>query len=156
MEVVWRRKPVKAYRPRAATVTSKMMAAVKNRDSKAEMLLRRQLHSCGLRYRLHSSRLIGKPDIVFSKARLAIFVDGDFWHGRALVEEGVEGLKRGLRTQRSQWWIAKISKTVSRDVFVTQSLELDGWSVQRFWESDVLKGVKSISSKIEATLKERQ
>jgi DNA mismatch endonuclease (patch repair protein) len=148
----WRDLPKKQYQPRDPSTTSAMMAAVKSKDGKAELILRHALHARGHRYRLHVRRLMGKPDIVFAAKRLLVFVDGDFWHGRALIEEGVEGLRRGIRTQRSEWWIEKINKTVERDRKVSLALTGEGWRVLRFWESEVLADLQSVVCKIESLL----
>jgi DNA mismatch endonuclease (patch repair protein) len=129
-----------------------MMSSVRAKDGKAEIRLRKELHARGYRYRLHSKKLMGKPDIVFSRKKIVIFVDGDFWHGRALIEEGVQGLKKGLRTERADWWITKIKKTVQRDTYVTSELETAGWRVVRVWESDVLTDIGSALSRILKTL----
>lgn len=144
----WRRPAKKKYIPRNPLTTSAMMSKVKSRDSKAELLLRRALWSTGFRYRLHKKNLIGKPDIVFTKKKVAVFVDGDFWHGRAIIDEGVEGLRRGLRTERADWWVSKIQKTITRDKLVTQTLLDDGWRVLRFWESDILENHEKIVHQI--------
>jgi DNA mismatch endonuclease (patch repair protein) len=149
----WRSTPKKPYKERDPKVTSAMMAAVKGKNNKAELALRKELWSRGLRYRLYDSSLIGKPDLVFKGPRVVIFVDGDFWHGRALVEEGVEGLKRGLRTQRSDWWIQKIGRNVDRDRKVTRRLRRAGWRVMRFWESEVQKDLFKVADKVERTLR---
>lgn len=132
-----------------------MMSAVKNKGGKAEMVLRKALHKRGFRYRLHDRQLIGRPDIVFRRQSLAIFVDGDFWHGRALVDEGTNGLLRGLRTKRSAWWIEKITKTVKRDNKVTAELGRQGWLVLRFWESDVLADVEPALRQIESLFRQK-
>lgn len=152
MTDVWRQSPKKPYKPRDSKTTSAMMSRVKNRDSKAELALRKALWNRNWRYRLHSKKLIGKPDLVFNKQRVVIFVDGDFWHGRALQEEGVDGLRRGLRTKRSGWWLDKIQKTVERDQFVTERLRNQGWLVLRFWESEIHNNLDSILENIEKSL----
>ena len=149
---MWRQKPKRTYVTRDPAVTSAMMSAVKNRDSKAELLLRRALFARGWRYRLHSRKLIGQPDLVFGTRKIVVFVDGDFWHGRALLEEGVEGLRKGLRTERSDWWIKKIKKTIQRDSDVNASLKSNGWIVLRFWESNILADVNTVVKAIESTL----
>ena len=136
MEKTWRNLPKREYVPRSPAITSSMMSKVKNRDSKAELLLRREIWSRGFRYRLHSKHLIGKPDLAFCRQKPAVFVDGDFWHGRALIEEGVEGLRRGLRSERAEWWISKIQKTIERDEEVSHALSEKGWRILRFWESE--------------------
>ena len=151
--MVWRSKPTRPYQTRDPRITSTMMSAVKNKDGKAELVLRKALYSRGYRYRLHDRRLLGRPDIVFRRKRVAIFVDGDFWHGRALIDEGIEGLSRGLRTERSAWWIEKITKTLERDNKVTTELGKQGWLVLRFWESDVLADLESALCRIESLLR---
>ena len=153
MNEPWRKPPRKKYVPRAAAITSSMMSKVRNRDSKAEIHLRQELWRRGFRYRLHSKSLFGKPDLVFPKFRTAVFVDGDFWHGRALIVGGVKALRVGLRTKRSSWWIAKISRTVERDREVTKVLRKLGWKVIRVWESEVLGDVLKVADRIEMHLK---
>lgn len=145
----WRKEPKKKYKARDPKLTSVMMSAVKSKGSKAETAIRKELWKRGYRYRLHVKKLVGKPDLVFRKYKTLVFIDGDFWHGRALLEEGVEGLKRGLRTERSEWWIAKLKRTVKRDQEVTKKLISEGWCVLRYWESEVLKDVKAIADKVE-------
>lgn len=78
-----------------------MMSKVRNKDSKAEVALRKELWHCGYRYRLHVCDLRAGPDLVFPSARAAVFVDGDFWHGRTLVEEGREALEATIRASVS-------------------------------------------------------
>lgn len=123
---------------RDPAVTSRMMAAVRNRDSKAEMLLRRELHRRGLRYRLHARDVLGTPDIVIRSRRVAVFVDGDFWHGNAWRKRNLPNLAAMFPT-RTDWWVDKITKTMHRDVDVTARLTAEGWQVIRVWESDVLE-----------------
>ena len=145
----WRKKPKSRYRPRPAEVTSKVMAQVKSKDSKAELILRKTLWRSGYRYRIHDSRLVGKPDIAFPKARLVVFVDGDFWHGHALQEEGVETFRAAMRTARFDWWLEKIQKTIRRDTSITEKLTAEGWRVLRFWESEVLSDPTSVADRVE-------
>lgn len=145
----WRKEPKKKYKARDPKVTSAMMSAVKSKGSKAEIAIRKELWNRGFRYRLHAKKIFGKPDLVFRKHKTVVFIDGDFWHGRALIEEGVSGLKRGLRTERSDWWIAKLERNVNRHKEVTEKLTGEGWRVLRYWESEVLKNTKTVADKIE-------
>lgn len=119
-------------------MTSKMMAAVRNKDSKAELLLRRALHARGLRYRLHARDLPGRPDIVFRARRMVVFLDGDLWHGNAWRVRGRAAMS-DLFPTRTDWWVAKITRNMERDREVDQALQASGWSVIRVWESDVLR-----------------
>lgn len=113
------------------------MATVRNKNSKAELSLRKALWRLGLRYRLHDSNLPGRPDITFAAAKVAVFVDGDFWHGRMLIEDGVEAFRATLRTSKRDWWVEKIRRNVQRDRRVDGLLADAGWRICRVWESDI-------------------
>ncbi len=122
---------------RDPAITSRMMAAVRNKDSKAELALRRELHSAGRRYSLHPKDVTGHPDIAFRKQKVAVFVDGDFWHGVAWKARGLQRLE-DLFPSRTQWWATKIRRNIERDREVTRLLTEQGWTVIRLWESEVL------------------
>jgi DNA mismatch endonuclease, patch repair protein len=116
-----------------------MMARVRGKDSRAELALRRALHRLGFRYRLHARDVPGRPDLVVRRRRLAVFVDGDLWHGNPdeVRRRGRDCLAELFPT-RSEWWVAKIQRNVQRDREVTTALRADGWTVVRLWESDIL------------------
>lgn len=143
IEDPWRGVPKRDYLARDPAITSRMMAKVKNKNSRAEVLLRRALWRRGLRYVLHQASLAGKPDIVFRGPKVVVFVDGDFWHGRAIREQGRDAFAATLRTERRDWWIEKIQRTVERDDSVTSLLEREGWRVLRLWESQVLRDTEN-------------
>ena len=128
-----KRNPVK----RDPAVTSRMMAAVRDRNSKAELALRRELHSHGVRYRLHARDVPGRPDIVWRGRKVAVFVDGDMWHGHAWKVRGLAKLE-DLFPTNTEWWVSKIRRTEERDRHVNQELRREGWRVVRLWESDIL------------------
>jgi DNA mismatch endonuclease (patch repair protein) len=125
------------------------MSRVRSRDSQAELALRQTLHAAGLRYRLHAPDLPGRPDLVVRSARLAVFVDGDLWHGNP-----DEPLRRGrasfadLFPSRTDWWVAKICRNVSRDREVDAQLGAAGWHVVRVWEHDVLADPASAARRV--------
>jgi DNA mismatch endonuclease, patch repair protein len=125
------------YRPRDPAATSRLMANVRGTDTRVERLLRSRLHQMGLRFRKNLTTVFGCPDIVFPAKRLAIFVDGDYWHGRILVDAGIEGLRSSLKTSNREFWVRKIQSNVERDYKVNGELERAGWRVLRFWETDV-------------------
>lgn len=152
-EPKWRPSPVKTYKGRAPSVTARMMSAVRGKENKSEVALRRELWRMGFRYRLQYRGLIGRPDLVLPKYKTAIFVDGDFWHGRALRDGGEEQLRVVVRGPRYDWWLAKLSKNVARDDRVTKTLRDAGWRVIRVWESDVLKDLHSSALAIAAELR---
>jgi DNA mismatch endonuclease (patch repair protein) len=123
----------------ASETTSRIKKRNRSRDTKAEMTLRKELWRLGLRYRLHASDLPGKPDIVFRRARVAVFCDGDFWHGRGWRQRR-QKLARG---SNAAYWMAKIAANLSRDRRNTRLLRAAGWNVLRFWETDILRDVAS-------------
>jgi DNA mismatch endonuclease, patch repair protein len=127
---------------------SRIKKKVRAKNTKAEILLRKELWRRGLRYRLHDPSLPGKPDLVFRSAKVAVFVDGDFWHGRAWSER-----KRRIRKGANpDYWIAKIESNMDRDRRKNNALREEGWLVVRVWESDVLKSVSRVSDQIQTQL----
>ncbi len=139
-------------RNRDPSVTSRMMSKVKHKDSKAEIAVRRRLHAQEFRYRTHYSKLYGHPDIVFTRNRIAIFIDGDFWHGNAWKLRGLSSLAE-MFPNRTEWWVTKIERNMVRDAEVNSQLEASGWTVLRFWESDILRDPGAIVEQIVANLK---
>ncbi len=112
---------------------SKRMSNVHLKRGKAETLLAKHLWYLGYRYRLNYRELPGSPDIVITKNKIAIFVDGEFWHG-----QDWENRKPRLKSNRD-YWIEKIEENIARDKKNNDSLSEMGWCVIRFWEKDVLK-----------------
>jgi DNA mismatch endonuclease (patch repair protein) len=133
---------------RTPKVTHKIMSAIRSNNTKPEMLLRKALWHKGLRFRLHFKSLPGKPDIVFTKAKIAVFCDGDYWHGHNWALRGLASLEDELE-QYSDYWRNKILGNVRRDVENTQKLESDGWLVLRFWESDIKHNVANCAYLVE-------
>ena len=109
-----------------------VMSRIKGKDTRPEMLMRRGLHRCGLRYRLHRTGLPGKPDIVFPKYRTVVFVNGCFWHGHGC------SLFKWPKT-RGAFWKSKINRTMERDREVSAVLRAAGWRTLVVWEC-ALKG----------------
>lgn len=105
------------------------MSMVKNKNTDIELLLRKRLWREGFRYRTEY-KIFGKPDIVLPKYKLAIFCDGDFWHGRKYKKEG---------GRYKKFWKTKIEKNIKRDKIVNRRLKNLGWRVVRFWKSQILK-----------------
>lgn len=112
------------------------MAAVKSKDTKAELALRRELHARGVRYRLQAKDVVGRPDLVIRKYRIAVFVDGDMWHGNEHVRRGLPNLEAMFPTH-TDFWCGKIRRNVQRDREVNEHLRSEGWTVLRFWATDV-------------------
>jgi DNA (cytosine-5)-methyltransferase 1 len=123
---------------RTAEQTSEIMRRVRSRDTTPELMLRKALRERGLRYRTSATKLPGKPDIVIPAERLAIFVDGDFWHGHQWRKRGFGSLFEQFQDRANGgYWTEKISRNVRRDFAATLALMEAGWTVLRFWESDI-------------------
>jgi len=127
--------------PRTPEITRKIMSAIKSTNTKPEMLLRKALWKKGLRYRVNYRLLPGKPDVVFTKAKIVVFCDGDYWHGHNWALRGLPSLESELAGY-SEYWRNKILGNIRRDIGNTTKLESDGWIVLRFWESDIKKDVE--------------
>ncbi|MFG3710201.1 very short patch repair endonuclease [Micromonospora sp. NPDC047730] len=138
---------------RTPEVTSRIMAAIPNRDTKPELVLRSALWRRGLRYRLRT-KLLGKPDIVFSAQRVAIFVDGDFWHGNAWRARGMASFDAQFeRMRNSEFWRAKILANMRRDEEVNERLAADGWTVYRVFESRLAQEIEMVVLEIESLVR---
>lgn len=110
-------------------------------DTVPELMLRKELWKMGLRFRKNVKGLPGKPDIVFPGPKVAIFCDGDFWHGR-----NWEQLRTKLEAgANSTYWTAKIAANVERDTRSAKLLEQDGWQVLRLWETDIKRDVSAVA-----------
>ncbi|KRA64507.1 Fis family transcriptional regulator [Caulobacter sp. Root656] len=110
---------------------SAVMARVKSKDTKPELLLRRLLTGLGARYRLHRKDLPGSPDVTMPGRRLAIFVHGCFWHGHDCARGG-----RVPKANRD-YWLAKVARNVARDARNRADLAAAGWRVETVWECEM-------------------
>lgn len=118
------------------------MSRIKGKNTSPELSVRKALWKVGLKeYRIHK-KMVGNPDIVFSRKKLAIFIDGDFWHGWEI--------KKGRKLPR--YWTKKINRNMERDKEYTKLLKKEGWQVLRFWEHDVLGSLDKVISKISDSL----
>ncbi len=137
-------------------VTSRIMAAVRSRDTRPEVALRSMLWRRGLRFRVRS-KLTGKPDIVFSSARLAIFVDGDFWHGNAWRTRGLPSFEAQFKKlNNAVFWRTKIETNMARDQHVNAELSASGWQVYRVLESRLKDEPDLVADEIEDLVRHRQ
>ena len=107
------------------------MKRIRGRDTSIEVMLRKALWRSGVRYRKNYTRLPGKPDIVISKYRIAVFCDGEFWHGKDW-----ENKKKRIKSNKD-YWINKIERNIARDNEINQKLNALGWTVIRFWGNDI-------------------
>ncbi|AWG31820.1 very short patch repair endonuclease [Burkholderia cenocepacia] len=122
---------------------SSTMSRIRSRDTRVEMMVRRALHFRGHRYRVNAGWLPGKPDIVFTKLRLVVFIDGDFWHGWRF---------ESWSDKLAPYWREKIAGNLARDQRQKAALRLDGWGVLRIWEHEVEDDLAHCVARIERRL----
>jgi len=128
----------------AAEAASRAKRSNTKKDTQHEVLLRKSLWGLGLRYRKHVASLPGNPDLVFPGSRVAVFCDGDFWHGR-----NWEQLREKLaQRHNAEYWLAKISRNRERDLEQTTLLSALGWLVLRLWETDIRKDPAAAAARI--------
>jgi len=129
---------------------TKNMRSNKSKDTKPELMLRKELWKRGLRYRKNYKKAVGKPDIVFVSRKIAIFVDGKMWHGYDWEKQ-----KNDFKSHRD-FWIPKIKRNIERDKEVTERLRNEGWTVLRFWDFEIKKNLSDCADKIEKVYNERR
>lgn len=108
------------------------MSRIKGKDTKPEMLVRKFLYSQGVRYRIHTT-LPGRPDIVISKKKIVVFVNGCFWHGHTECKDA------GIPKSNTAFWKNKIEGNIQRDLKNQAKLSDDGWNVVTIWECELGK-----------------
>src|SRR5690554_932803 len=129
----------------------KNMQANKSAGTKPERLLVKTLFARGHRYRKNNKTVFGKPDLTFKKIKLAIFVDGEFWHGKDWNER-----KHDHKTNK-EFWHAKIERNMKRDQEVNTALTKQGWTILRFWAKDIEKDLLTCVLRIAVkTFREQQ
>lgn len=128
---------------------SKLMSKIKSKNTKPEIVFRKILWSHGIRYRKNATSIPGSPDILISKSKLVIFIDGEFWHGYNWLQK-----KEKLVANR-EYWIAKIERNMQRDRENDAQLGSLGYTVLRFWEKDVKKDLDGCLKRVLTVLKAR-
>ena len=128
----------------------KNMRAIRSKDTTIELALRKALCQRGIRYRKNYKGLIGKPDIVITKYRIAVFCDSDFWHGYDW-----ENRKARIKSNQN-YWIPKIERNMKRDREVTAALVEQGWIVLRFWEHTIRKELEECVDDIQEAVDVRK
>jgi DNA mismatch endonuclease, patch repair protein len=124
------------------TQRSNNMRAIRSKDTSIELMLRKELWKRGFRYRVNCKSVYGKPDILFVKAKVAVFCDGDFWHGKNYNENTF------AQSDNSGFWNEKIVKNMERDKIVDKTLESQGYHVIRFWESEILENLQECCEEV--------
>lgn len=121
---------------------SKIMGKIRGKNTKPELAFRKALWTAGYRYRVDYKKLMGKPDIALNRYKTVIFIDGEFWHGYNWEER-----KQKIKTNR-EFWIPKIERNIQRDQEVNLALKEMGYTIFRFWESDVKKNLDACLQKV--------
>lgn len=125
---------------------SAMMSRIRSKNTKPEMAVRKQIFAAGFRYRLHARNLPGKPDLVLSRYKVAVFVHGCFWHGHECQKGRLPGSNR-------DFWREKIAKNIKNDQRASKTLKADGWTVVTIWECRLEKGVSRLLTLLESLKK---
>ncbi len=121
---------------------SKIMSKIRGKNTKPELAFRKALYAAGYRYRIDYKKLIGKPDILLKKYKTAIFIDGEYWHGH-----NWSARKPKVKTNR-EFWIAKIERNMQRDGEVNAELQRLGYTIFRFWETEIKKELDTCLQKV--------
>jgi DNA mismatch endonuclease (patch repair protein) len=122
---------------------SKNMAAIRSKDTRPEMVVRRALHAAGFRYRLHRKDLPGKPDIVLPRYKTVVFVNGCFWHGHTCSDGH-------LPKSNTAYWAPKIARNAERDRIHRVALEAAGWAVIVIPECEARNGAEQLTGRLQA------
>lgn len=123
------------------------MRRVRGSNTSCEIALRHELHRRGLRYRLHAKDLPGKPDVVFRRARVVVFVDGAFWHGHPE--------RCRMPATNRDYWVKKIERNKARDARVSAELRSGGWRVIRLWDFEIKESVARCGARVERVVRNR-
>lgn len=128
---------------------SEVMSRVRSKNTSFEIMLRRELWKRGLRYRANDTTVFGKPDVVFKRKKIAVFVDSEFWHGKDYPHG------RNIPTKNKKYWVKKIEGNIARDEKVNKTLTENGWTVIRIWSKDLKKDLSKYVDVIWTTAQEK-
>lgn len=126
---------------------SDIMSKIRSKNTKAELLVFRELRKRGIYFQKHYSRALGKPDIALPRKKIAVFVDGDFWHGYKFSKT------KGRLPKK--YWLQKIEYNIKRDRKNRTNLKKNGWKVLRVWEHEIIKSFDITIYKIIDFLREK-
>lgn len=124
------------------------MSQIRSQNTKIEIRLRKALWHLGIRYRINYPALPGKPDIAITKHKIAIFCDGEFWHGKDW-----QAKKEKINSNRD-YWIPKIERNIMRDAEIDKKLHALDWKVLRFWGTDIQKNLEACVSDVQSAILE--
>ena len=128
------------------------MSHIKSKDTKIEVLFRKALWHKGYRFRKNYSGLPGKPDIVLTKYKIAIFCDSEFFHGRDW-DDLLQKLRKG---NNANYWETKIKRNIDRDEEINKSLRAMGWTVLRFWGKEIERNIDDCLKSIEEAIMDQK
>jgi DNA mismatch endonuclease (patch repair protein) len=134
------------YKFKTSAARSELMQKIKSKDTVPELLFAKALRHAKIRYTRKSSQVVGKPDFILASRKVAIFIDGEFWHGFKWRDK-----KPKIKGNRA-YWIPKIERNIARDRKNNRALKADGWAVVRFWERQLRKDVAKCIQKIKQIL----
>ncbi len=126
---------------------SKNMSHIRSKDTSIELKVRKYLFSLSYRYRVNYKKLPGKPDIVFTKKKIAIFIHGCYWHGHNCNSRYAH-----ISKSNTNYWNTKIQRNQERDKRNIEQLEKDGWKVIVFWECEIKENFEFITEKLDFIL----
>lgn len=129
---------------------SKLMSKIKGKDTKEEVRLAKALWHKGYRYRKHNKSIIGTPDLSFKNLKIAIFIDGEFFHGK-----NWDNIEKRPKSN-SEFLKKKIERNIDRDKEVTEYLQTHNWTVLRFWSEDIKKTLHTVVKRIVETIEEKK
>lgn len=112
---------------------SEIMSKIRSKNTKVELVVFRYMRSNKIYFQKHYKRAPGNPDLALPRKKRAIFIDGDFWHGRSIERV------RLSRVDPNDYWIKKLENNIARDVRLNEEMSAAGWKVMRVWESDVMR-----------------
>jgi DNA mismatch endonuclease (patch repair protein) len=119
---------------------SEIMGKIRSKNTKAELLVFRYLRRRKVYFQKHYNRAPGSPDLALPRKKRAVFIDGDFWHGRTLERV------RLSRVDPNDYWVKKLEKNIARDAQQNQELIATGWEIIRVWESDLIRKSTSLAT----------
>lgn len=132
----------------SAETRSRIMRSVRSKNTKPEQFVRKALFAVGYRYRIHSAKLPGKPDVVFAGRKKVIFVHGCFWH----QHPSASCSSTGLPTSNTAYWEPKLRRNAARDLENVAKLKKLGWKVQIVWECELEQNPEKVLAKIKRFL----
>ena len=134
----------------AAEKRSRTMSRIRSKDTSIELALRRALWHAGIRYRKNYKKLPGTPDIAITKHHIAIFCDGEFWHGKDWDEK-----KHRIKSNNA-FWTDKIERNISRDCETDRQLRIRDWTVLRFWGDEIRDDLEACVDEIKHVIQQRE